>query len=99
MEEKIKEKLKEVMDPETGVSIVDMGFIYGIDVENGKADIEMTLTTPGCPLHSSFTKQVEKKVGSMKGIENVNVDVVFNPPWKPKMMSEKAKKKLGYMEE
>ena len=98
MEEKIREKLKDVMDPETGVSIVDMGFLYGIDVEDGKAEIEMTLTTPGCPLHSSFTRQVEKKVLSMEGIDEVEVDVVFDPPWKPEMMSEEAKKKLGYRE-
>jgi len=98
MEEKIREKLKDVMDPETGVSIVDMGFLYSIDVEDGKAEIEMTLTTPGCPLHSSFTRQVEKKVLSMEGIDEVEVDVVFDPPWKPEMMSEEAKKKLGYRE-
>ena len=98
MEEKIMEELKDVMDPETGVSIVDMGFIYEIEVEDGKAEIEMTLTTPGCPLHSSFTRQVEKKVVSMEGIDEVEVDVVFDPPWKPEMMSEEAKKKLGYKE-
>ncbi len=98
-EKKIKEKLKDVIDPETGVSIVDMGFIYEIDVTEDKADITMTLTTPGCPLHSSFVEQVEEKAKEIEGIKETDVEVVFDPPWKPEMMSDKAKEKLGYGED
>ncbi len=96
MEKKIKDNLKEVMDPETGVSIVDMGFIYDIHLDGKKADITMTLTTPGCPLHKSFVEQVEEKTLEIEGIEEVEVETVFDPPWQPEMMSERAKKKLGY---
>lgn len=89
------DKLKEVMDPETKLSIVDMGFIYDVDAENQKVDIEMTLTTPGCPLHKRFVNEVKDKVSEIEGVEEVNVDLVFEPPWSPEKMSEKAKEELG----
>lgn len=94
--ENIEEQLKTVMDPETGVSIVDMGFIYGIETEGNSVSIEMTLTTPGCPMHSSFKREVEEKIGSMDGVKEVEVKIVFDPPWTPEKMSDKAKEKLGY---
>lgn len=91
----VMEKLSEVMDPETDLSIVDMGFIYEVEMENGEVDIEMTLTSPGCPLHSRFTQEVREKVSEIDGVEEVDVELVFDPPWTPDKMSEEAKKKLG----
>lgn len=96
--EEIMDKLGEVMDPETNLSIVDMGFIYSVDVDNDEVNIEMTLTSPGCPLHSKFTQEVEEKVSSLEGVNDVNVELTFDPPWSPERMSDDAKKKLG-MEE
>ena len=94
-EEDVMDKLKEIDDPETQVSIVDMGFIYDVDIEDEEVDIEMTLTTPGCPLHSKFTNDVEEGVSELEGVEKVEVDVVFDPPWSPDRMSDDAKEKLG----
>lgn len=96
--DEVMEKLEEVEDPETKVSIVDMGFIYEVGIDGSSVEIEMTLTSPGCPMHSRFTSQVKDKVSEIEGVDNVHVEVVFDPPWSPDKMSDKAKKKLGMQE-
>ena len=93
--DKIMEKLQNVMDPETGFSVVDMGFIYDVDVDGSQVNIDMTLTTPGCPMHRMFTKKVEEEVKSVEGVENVDVELVFDPPWSPEMLSDEAREQLG----
>ena len=94
-EEDVMAELKEIDDPETQVSIVDMGFIYDVEIEDDKVGVDMTLTSPGCPLHSKFTDDVEKRLSDLEGIKEVEVNMVFDPPWEPEMMSDKAKEKLG----
>lgn len=94
-EEEIMGRLGEVMDPETNLSIVDMGFIYDVEVKDSAVNIEMTLTSPGCPMHSHFTEKVREKISELEGVDDVSVEVTFDPPWSPDMMSDKAKKKLG----
>lgn len=94
-EDEVMERLEKIDDPETCMSIVDMGFIYGVEVEEGRVDVEMTLTSPGCPLHSKFTGDVEKEVGKMEDVKEVNVELTFDPPWSPDMMSDEAKENLG----
>jgi len=88
--------LSEVMDPELGVSLVDLGLIYNVDVADNKVDVKMTLTAPGCPLHSVMRQNAQDRITRMEGVNEANVQVVWDPPWKPEMMSEKAKKQLGF---
>ena len=95
-EERIKEQLKKVIDPEIGISVLDLGLIYDIKIEGDSVHIKMTLTTPGCPLQQMLVKGVEKAVAEMEGVKDVHVDLVWDPPWHPSMMSEEAKKKLGF---
>lgn len=92
---KVFEALKNVIDPEIGLNIVDLGFIYGIEITGKKIHIRMTLTTPGCPMHRMFVHEVENSLKrEFKGHE-VEVEMVFDPPWTPERMSEDAKEKLG----
>ncbi len=93
--EDVMKTLKECYDPEIGISLVDLGLIYDVKVDKGKVDIKMTLTTPGCPMHAYMVQDVREKVKAMKGVKEVNVELVWNPPWTPDRMSEKAKKMLG----
>ncbi len=94
--EEVWDKLREVYDPELGLSIVDLGFIYDVKVENEKnVYVKMTLTTPGCPMSFYLVRLVEAKIRSIKDVSDVKVELVWDPPWTPDRMSEKAKKKLG----
>ncbi len=95
-EEEIREALKTVYDPEIGINIVDLGLIYGADVdENGLVDITMTLTAPGCPLSHVIGGQVREALDGMPGVTDVKLNLVWTPPWNPTMMSEDAKMELG----
>ena len=92
--DEIIDKLKEVIDPEIGINIVDMGLIYDVRVTKTKAFVKMTFTTPACPLLNMMLGAVKEKLEEL-GDFDIEVDVVFDPPWKPEMMSEKARMKLG----
>jgi len=94
-EEDVREQLKEVIDPELNINIVDLGLVYEIEVEDDRADILMTLTTPGCPLHGVFDEMVRQEVGALEGINEVDVELTFEPRWSPEKMSEKAQRELG----
>lgn len=98
--EKIIEKLKEVIDPELNVNIVDLGLIYDISIneKKGSVDVKMTLTSPGCPLSAVFDEWVRDGVKKIKGVKNVTIDLVWEPAWNPDRMSEDAKEKLGILE-
>lgn len=93
----ILEALKEVEDPELGISIVDLGLVYGIEVEEKKVRVRMTLTSPGCPIGPMLQTAVHGTVTRVyPQAEDVRVDLVWNPPWDPyKMASEEAKDMLG----
>ena len=94
--ERIIESLKGVYDPEIGIDIVNLGLIYDIDVsDRGEVDIKMTLTTPGCPLAGSGEEAVKAVVSAIDEVKDVNVHLVWDPPWNPSMMSEEAKQILG----
>ena len=93
----ITEKLKEVLDPELGVSIWDLGLVYEIAIsKDGTALITMTLTTIGCPLFPAIQKDTEDHLMEIDGIEEVKIDLVFDPPWTPEKMNEDAKIRLGW---
>ncbi len=95
--ETVMEALRTVNDPEIpGMSIVDLGLIYGVAVEGGKVDVKMTVTAPGCPMAHYMAEMAKKAVEELEGVDEANVEVVFEPPWKPEMMSEEARKKLGF---
>lgn len=96
MEEKVRKALAEVIDPELGVSIIDLGLVYEVKVEKGEAKIEMTLTSPGCPLAGVIDKMVREAVLSLEEIERVDLQLVWDPPWIPEYMSESARAELGF---
>ena len=97
--EDVRSSLKQCMDPEVPLSIVDMGLIYGIDVnENNDVDIKMTMTTEGCPLHETMVDDDKRYTKKVSGVNNVNVEIVWDPPWTMDKMSDEAKammKKMG----
>ena len=97
--EQVIDVLKNCYDPEISmVSLLDLGLIYNVQVEdNNDVNIKMTLTSPGCPMHALISEDVKSKVEKIENIGKVNVEVVWDPPWNPNMMSSEAKKRLGYM--
>ena len=97
-EEAILKMLKTVFDPEIPVNVYDLGLIYGIEMqEDGVCHITMTLTAPSCPAGDFIVEDIRQKVGSVDGIKDVNVDIVFEPEWTKDMMSEEAKLELGFL--
>ena len=91
----ITDSLKQCMDPEVPLSIVDMGLIYGIDVsDNNDVNIKMTMTTKGCPLHDTMVDDVTRYTKKVPGVNNVQVDIVWDPPWSMDRMSDDAKAKM-----
>lgn len=94
--ETIREALKAVVDPEIGLDIVNLGLIYNVDVSDNNIKVEMTLTGPGCPIGPMLQSQVYGVAAGMPGARNVQVDIVWSPPWDPRTMaSEEAKDLLG----
>ncbi len=95
-QQKIESVLSTIYDPEIPVSIFDLGLIYDISIsDDNDVAIKMTLTTPNCPAAGSLPPEVERKVASIAGVNNVNVEVVWDPIWNPNMMTEAAKLQLG----
>ena len=98
IEEKIVAVLKTVFDPEIPVNVYDLGLIYKIDVgENGKVDIDMTLTAPNCPAADFIMEDVQQKVESVQGVASATIHLVFEPEWNKDMLSEEAKLELGFL--
>ncbi|MBX5491398.1 MAG: metal-sulfur cluster assembly factor [Chloroflexi bacterium] len=96
-EERVRQALHQVLDPELGVNVVDLGLIYGIDIEGAAVTVTMTLTTPGCPLHDSLAGAVEEAVRLfVPGVEAVRVDLVWEPPWTPERISPAGRAELGW---
>jgi metal-sulfur cluster biosynthetic enzyme len=96
--DQVRDSLKQCMDPEIPLSIVDLGLIYGIDVsENNDVNIKMTMTTKGCPLHETMVDDVKRYTRKVIGVNNVNVDIVWDPPWSMDRMSPEAKSMMKNM--
>ncbi|MDF2736836.1 MAG: putative metal-sulfur cluster biosynthetic enzyme [Nitrososphaeraceae archaeon] len=90
-------QLKKCIDPEIPVNIVDLGLIYGVEIKKEKdVDIKMTMTTRGCPLHNTMVNDVKNSVGKINGVGNVNVEIVWDPPWSIEKMDPKAREMLGF---
>jgi metal-sulfur cluster biosynthetic enzyme len=97
VEDLVREALREnVIDPEIGVNIVDLGLVYGIEMQEGVAEITMTLTTPMCPLGPYIDQEVRSAVDGLPGVAASKVNLVWQPPWDPSKMSEEAKLELGF---
>ena len=97
-EDQVRNSLKQCMDPEVPLSIVDMGLIYGIDIsENNDVNIKMTMTTQGCPLHETMVDDVKRYTKKVSGVNSVNVDIVWDPPWTMDKMSDEAKAMMNKM--
>jgi metal-sulfur cluster biosynthetic enzyme len=93
----VLESLKQCMDPEIPINVVDMGLIYGVNVsDDNKVDVKMTMTTRGCPLHDTLVNDVKRYVNKVSGVSSVNVEIVWDPPWTPEKMSEEGKKLINY---
>jgi metal-sulfur cluster biosynthetic enzyme len=92
----VLEKLKEVIDPEIGIDVVNLGLIYELEVRPDRTVyVKMTMTTPGCPLTMWILRAVEDKVLEIPGVKDAEIELTFDPPWTPDMVSEEYKKKLG----
>jgi len=97
-EDQVRDSLKQCMDPEVPLSIIDMGLIYGIDVtDNNDVNIKMTMTTKGCPLHETMVDDVKRYAKKVSGVNNVDVEIVWDPPWTMDKMSDEAKEKMKTM--
>lgn len=95
-EERVRAVLRDVIDPELGVNIVDLGLIYGVDLAGDRVDIRMTMTTPGCPAANYIEQEVWDRLLRLPGVAKVRVEVVGYPPWSPDRMSEEARRALGF---
>jgi FeS assembly SUF system protein len=98
LENKIVEMLKTIYDPEIPVDVYELGLIYEVKISPEKhVDIDMTLTSPNCPVAETMPKEVEEKVASVEGVTSCTVKIVFEPTWDKDMMSEEAKLELGFL--
>ena len=93
--DQVLDALKEVYDPEIPVNVVDLGLVYNVEVEDGDVHVEMTLTAAGCGMGPYIAQQAEWRIAEIEGVEDVKVDVVFEPQWTPDRISEDGKKLLG----
>jgi len=93
--EEIVKALKECYDPEIPVNVWDLGLIYDVSVDGEKVHVKMTLTAPGCPMHTFISQEVKEKLRSVSGVKEATVEVVWDPPWSPDKMSPQAKAQLG----
>ncbi len=92
----VEAALANVIDPELGLDFVELGLIYGVEVDAGSVHVTYTLTTPGCPNGPQGSEQIEEFVGELEGVESVESTMTFTPPWTPDKMSEDAKFALGF---
>lgn len=91
----VLEALKDVYDPEIPVNVVDLGLVYDCNVEDGDVSVKMTLTFAGCGMGPYIAQQAEWRIAEMEGVEDVEVEMVYEPPWSPDMISEDGKSQLG----
>jgi metal-sulfur cluster biosynthetic enzyme len=87
--------LRTVVDPELGCNIVDLGLVYDVAIQGSRVRVTMTLTTPGCPMHESLCGGVQIALLNLEGVEDAAVDLVWDPPWHPSMMTEAGRAQTG----
>jgi metal-sulfur cluster biosynthetic enzyme len=94
-EQTVLAALRQVMDPEIGCNLVDLGLIYGVAINGAKVTVTMTLTTPGCPMHESLCSGAQAAVLNLEGVDEAVVELVWDPPWHPAMMTEAGRAQTG----
>ena len=94
--EEVSEALANVIDPELGLDFVELGLIYGIEVDGAHVHVTFSLTSPGCPIGPQVSEQIEEFVSELEDVESVESTMVFTPPWTPERMSEDARFALGF---
>ncbi|WP_048139117.1 MULTISPECIES: iron-sulfur cluster assembly protein [unclassified Methanosarcina] len=92
--EEVIEVLKSCYDPEIPINVIDLGLVYGIEVKEDRVQIRMTLTTPGCPMGDFIAEDVKRKVEAIEGVKEVEVELVWDPPWTPDRISEDTMKRI-----
>jgi len=95
LKEKVIVEIKKIYDPEIPVNIYELGLIYDISIKNNDVKVKMTLTTPNCPVAESLPKEVKDSIMEIKGVDKVDLNLVWEPPWDKSMMSEAAKLELN----
>jgi len=96
-EEQIKETLKQVLDPEIGVNIIDLGLVYHIEIKPEEVYIQLTMTSPACPLHGVITRNMDQVLrAAIPDLGPMTIELVWEPQWNPGKMSDAAKKQLGW---
>ena len=94
--EEVTDVLRDVIDPELGLDFVELGLIYGVEIEDQRVHVTFTLTSPGCPIGPQVSEQIEEFVSELDGVDEVHPVMTFSPPWTPERMSEDAKFALGF---
>ena len=95
LKEKVISEIKKIYDPEIPVNIYELGLIYDVSIENHDVKVKMTLTTPNCPVAESLPKEVKDSIKEIKEVNDVSLDLVWDPPWDKSMMSDAAKLELN----
>ncbi len=96
----VRDALREVLDPELGVNVLDLGLVYGVEVVGGEVRIALTMTSPACPLGELLVDETRAAVlERVPAAQRVEVEIVWDPPWAPEMMSERARRELGWAQE
>ena len=95
-EEQVWSALQEVFDPEIPVNIVDLGLVYGVAVDDDNVHVKMTMTAPGCPMHSFITRDAKQKIEKVPDVKDVVVELVWEPRWTPERLTEAGRKALGW---
>ncbi len=96
LDARVLDALREVIDPEIGLNVVDLGLVYGIDVEDGRVLVRLTMTTPACPLGEEIALDAAGRVRALEGVREAAIELVWEPPWTPERMSASAKEQLGW---
>jgi metal-sulfur cluster biosynthetic enzyme len=94
--DEVIEALRQVEDPELGMDIVDLGLLYDVELENGNVKVIHSLTSMGCPVGPMIQEEIHAVASSLPGVDNVEVELVWDPPWSPEKMSDDAKFILGF---
>ena len=95
--DEVLEILRKVIDPEIGINVVDLGLVYDVNIDDNRLDVDMTMTTAACPLGAYITDQAGMLLRQFFPDADVNINLVWHPPWTPEMMSDTARQQLGWM--
>ncbi len=96
LQDRALDALRRVIDPEVGLDVVSLGLVYRIEAAGGELDVDLTMTTPACPLGDQIVEDAERRIAALGGVRAVRVELVWDPPWTPDRMSPEAKQKLGW---